>query len=65
MPYMNIKLTPGISREKKRQLVDQATRMLVELLGKQPEHVHIVIDEVLEENWGYAGMLTDDLSSSK
>jgi 4-oxalocrotonate tautomerase len=30
------------------------------VLGKRPEHIHIVIDEVEPENWGYAGMLTTD-----
>lgn len=29
-------------------------------LGKQPEHIHIVIQEIEEEDWGFAGLLTDD-----
>jgi len=32
----------------------------VKTLGKQPEHIHIVIQEIDEENWGFSGMLTDD-----
>ena len=36
------------------------TRSLVEVLGKKPEHIHIVIQEIEEEDWGFAGMLTDD-----
>ena len=27
-------------------------------LGKKPEHLHIVIDEVETDNWGFAGVLT-------
>ncbi len=45
--------------------VSDVTDSLVRVLGKQPEHIHIVIDEVAEENWGYAGMLTDDWKKTK
>jgi 4-oxalocrotonate tautomerase len=30
------------------------------VLGKRPEHVHIVIEYVAEDSWGYAGQLTDE-----
>lgn len=30
------------------------------ILGKKPEHTHIVIQEINEENWGYSGLLTDE-----
>jgi 4-oxalocrotonate tautomerase len=33
---------------------------LERVLGKKPEHTHVVIQEIEEQNWGYAGMLTDD-----
>ncbi len=36
------------------------TDTLQRVLGKQPEHTHIVIDEIDAENWGFAGMLTTD-----
>ena len=63
MPYVNVKLTkePSLTREKKAALVQGITRLLVELLNKRPEHTHIVIDEVDQDNWGFAGMLTTDL----
>lgn len=62
MPYVNVKLTKGpeLTREKKAALVEGITRLLGEVLQKKPEHTHIVIDEVDEENWGFAGMLTSD-----
>ena len=41
------------------------TDLLVEGLGKRPEHVHVVIQEVAEENWGFCGKLTDDLKQSR
>jgi len=60
MPYVRIEIIAGASRDQKRGLVEDVTRSLVDRLGKRPEHIHIVIDEVAEENWGYAGQLTDD-----
>jgi 4-oxalocrotonate tautomerase len=61
VPYVNVKITKeGLTREKKAALVSGITDLLVEVLGKRPEHTHIVIDEVDDENWGYAGVLTDE-----
>lgn len=60
MPYVNIQLTKGVTREQKAHLVRDATDSLVRELGKAPEHVHIVIQEIEEEDWGYAGLLTDE-----
>ena len=61
MPYVNVKITKdGVSRKQKEKIVQDFTRSLVETLGKKPEHIHIVIDEVEVDNWGYAGMLTSE-----
>jgi len=61
MPYINVKITKdGVTTEKKKRIVEEMTRTLVNVLGKKPEHIHIVIDEVDEENWGFAGMLTSE-----
>jgi 4-oxalocrotonate tautomerase len=60
MPYVNIQITQGATREQKSQLVKEVTDSLVRILGKKPEHTHIVIQEIAEADWGFAGMLTDD-----
>ena len=60
MPYVNVQILRGASREQRSQLVADITRSLVERLGKQPEHIHVVIQEVDEDHWGYAGLLTDE-----
>jgi len=36
------------------------TETLQRVLGKRPEHRHIIIDEVEPENWGFAGGLTTE-----
>ncbi len=60
MPYINIQITQGATREQKALLVKEITDSLVQILAKKPEHIHIVIQEIAEENWGFSGILTDD-----
>ncbi len=60
MPYVNIQITRGASRAQKAQVVREVTDTLARVLGKKPEHTHVVIQEIAEEDWGYAGLLTDD-----
>lgn len=60
MPYINVQITKGATRAQKEALVREFTDTLVRVLGKKPEHTHIVIQEIAEEDWGFAGMLTDD-----
>lgn len=60
MPYINLQITKGATREQKSKIVKEMTDTLVNILGKKPEHIHIVIQEIEEENWGFDGMLTDD-----
>ncbi|MFC3031522.1 4-oxalocrotonate tautomerase family protein [Pseudoalteromonas fenneropenaei] len=60
MPYVNVQITAGATREQKAELVADITQSLVRVLGKKPEHTHVVIQEIAEQDWGFAGMLTDD-----
>ncbi len=61
MPYVNIRITrDGVTAEHKAQIVAEVTQTLQRVLGKRPEHTHVVIDEVDPENWGYAGLLTTE-----
>ena len=60
MPYVNLQITKGATIEQKAELVKDVTDSLVRVLGKKPEHIHIVIQEIEEEDWGYSGLLTDE-----
>ena len=61
MPYVNVRITKdGVTAEQKARIVAEITDTLVRVLGKRPEHTHIIIDEVDPENWGFAGMLTPE-----
>ena len=62
MPYVNVKITKdGVTIAQKAQVVKEITDTLQRVLGKKPEHIHIVIDEVETDNWGYGGVLTTEL----
>ena len=61
MPYVNVRITrDGVTAEQKAAIVREITETLSRVLGKRPEHTHVIIDEVDPENWGYAGMLTTE-----
>jgi len=56
MPYVNIKVTDdNVTAEQKRQLIQGTTQLLVDILNKNPETTHVVIDEVSTDNWGVKG----------
>ncbi len=59
MPYVNIQIITGATRSQKENIVRDVTESLVRELAKKPEHIHIVIQEIEAENWGFAGLLTD------
>ena len=60
MPYINLQITKGATRDQKAELVKDFTDSLRRVLNKNPEHVHVVIQEIDDENWGFAGLLTDE-----
>lgn len=56
MPYISIKITrEGATTEQKRQLIEGATQLVVDVLGKNPQHTFVVIEEIDTDSWGLAG----------
>jgi 4-oxalocrotonate tautomerase len=56
MPYVNIKITKeGATPEQKKRLIQETTKMLQDILGKNPQTTVVVIEEVDTDNWGIAG----------
>lgn len=61
MPYVSVRITrDGVTTEQQAQVTAEITATLVSVLGKRPEHIHVIIDEVEPENWGFAGVLTPE-----
>jgi 4-oxalocrotonate tautomerase len=57
MPYVNIKITnENVTPEKKAEIIQGVTQLLVDVLNKNPETTVVVIDEVDTDNWGIGGI---------
>ena len=62
MPYVNIKITKeGATSEKKAQLIQGVTDLLVSVLGKNPSTTVVVIEEIDTDNWGIGGRTVSEL----
>ena len=56
MPYILIQVTrEGVTAAQKAELIERATDMVVEVLGKDPATTFVVIEEVDTDNWGVGG----------
>ncbi len=65
MPYVKIEMLEGATRDQKAALVADVTHALVRHLGKNPDNVFVVIDEVPTDNWGAAGILVSAREAAK
>jgi 4-oxalocrotonate tautomerase len=64
MPYVKVEIAKGIAdADQKRAVIRRMTEVLVEELGRNPEYIFVVIDEVDTDNWGRKGMTLTDLWS--
>jgi 4-oxalocrotonate tautomerase len=56
MPYVNIKVTKeGVTPEQKAELIRGVTKLLADILGKNPQTTVVVIEEINTDNWGIGG----------
>ncbi|MCK4690495.1 MAG: 4-oxalocrotonate tautomerase family protein [Desulfuromonadales bacterium] len=65
MPVVTVRLVGGISAEKKEELMAQITLTMKEVLGKNPEATHVIIEEVPAENWGIRGKTVAAIQAGK
>lgn len=62
MPYVRVEIAKGVaSVEQKRAVIRRMTDVLVEELGRNPEYIFVVIDEVDTDNWGRKGQSLTEL----
>ena len=60
MPYINLQMIKCATPAQKAQIVAEFTDTLVRILNKDPEHTHIVIQEIEPDDWGSAGLLNSE-----
>jgi len=65
MPIVTIKTVEGVSPEEKRLLIERITDVMKEVLGKNPETTHIIIEEIPPENWGLRGKTVANIRAGK
>ncbi len=65
MPVVTVRMVGGCSEEKKEQLIDRITLAMKEVLGKNPEATHIIIEEFPAENWGIRGKTVEAIRTGK
>jgi 4-oxalocrotonate tautomerase len=62
MPYINIKVTDeGMTKEQKLRLIQGVTKLMVDVLNKDPKTTHVIIDEIKLDNWGYDNDQTSEI----
>jgi len=57
MPTYHIEMLEGRTLAQKKKLVEEITRVSVEVLGGAPDSVDILIVDVKRENWSTGGKL--------
>lgn len=56
MPYIKIEVTrEGVTKEQKKSLIKGVTDLITDVLNKDPQLTHVVIQEVDLDDWGFAG----------
>jgi 4-oxalocrotonate tautomerase len=56
MPYVKIEVTrEGVTREQKQTLIKGVTDLITDVLNKDPQLTHVVIQEIEMDDWGFAG----------
>lgn len=56
MPFIKVDvLREDLTRETKQQLIRKISEVVTSVLNKDPHLTHIVINEIEDDNWGYAG----------
>ena len=61
MPYVNIKITRegNVTPEQKQALIEGATNLLHDVLGKNKKSTVVVIDDT--DNWGIGGISVTEI----
>jgi 4-oxalocrotonate tautomerase len=62
VPIVRVEIAKGVATaEQKRAVIRRMTDVLVEELGRNPEYVFVLIDEVDTDNWGRKGVSLTEL----
>lgn len=57
MPTYHVEMIEGRTSEQKKKLVQEITRISVEVLGGSPDSVDVIITDIKGDNWATGGKL--------
>lgn len=57
MPTYHVEMIEGRTLEQKKKLVQEITRISVEVLGGSPGSVDVIITDIKGDNWATGGKL--------
>ena len=62
MPYVHVQITRegDTSAERKAEVIQGVTRVLEDVLGKDPASTFVVVEEVELESWGIGGLPVEE-----
>jgi 4-oxalocrotonate tautomerase len=60
MPFIEVKLWAGRTREQKAELAQRLTDVIVEVAGCESSAVTIVFDDYAKRDWAEGGRLSDE-----
>jgi 4-oxalocrotonate tautomerase len=52
MPYVNIRVTSGVTKEQKLKLIEGVTDLVGKILATDPTATFVIIDDIETDNWG-------------
>ena len=65
MPILTIHMLEGRTKEQKRKLIEKVADTVVETLDTPPEAVRIIINEMVSEHYGVAGLPVNEYRVKK
>ena len=60
MPFISVRMLEGRDQEQKKKLVKSITDVMETVCGADPQHVHVVIEEVPKDSWARGGVMASD-----
>ena len=67
MPYVHVRITRegDTSPKRKAEVIQGMTRVLQDVLGKDPRSTFVVVEEVELESWGIGGLPVEEYRRRK
>ena len=65
MPVIIVKTVEGATPQQKKLLIERFTEAMKEVLGKNPETTHVIIEEFSPDDWGLRGKTVTDIRAGR